>query len=188
MNLLVLTGIAFGLAMDAFAVAIACSTCLQNVTPRQIFRLSFHFGLFQALMPVVGWLAGLSIAEWIDSWDHWAVFGLLALVGARTIHAAIWGKPEESDRSDPTRGFSLVMLSLATSMDALAVGLSFAFLEVRIWYASALIGFVAASMTILGMLLGSRLGSRFGTTMEVLGGLVLIGIGLKVLLTHLLGG
>lgn len=188
MNQLVLTSIAFGLAMDAFAVAIACSTCLQNITPRQIFRLSFHFGLFQALMPVLGWLAGLSIAEWIASWDHWAVFGLLTLVGIRTIHAAIWGGPEDGDKSDPTRGISLITLSLATSMDAMAVGLSFAFLEVRIWYASALIGVVAASMTILGMLLGSRLGSRFGATMEVLGGVVLIGIGLKVLLTHLLAG
>jgi putative Mn2+ efflux pump MntP len=185
MSLLLVVGIAFALALDAFAVAIASSVTLGSVSPRQVFRLSFHFGLFQALMPILGWLAGLSVQSFIARWDHWAAFGLLLFTGGRAIVEALAEDGKGGERRDPTRGSSLVMLSVATSIDALAVGLSFAMLRVRVWYPSLVIGLVAATMTMVGMRIGARLGMQFGRRMEVLGGVVLIGIGVKILLQHI---
>lgn len=180
--------IAVGLAMDALAVSVAASVMLRTVSPRQVFRLAFHFGLFQFLMPVIGWLAGRSIVDLIESWDHWIAFGLLAFVGGRAIYEALKEREEGEARGDPTRGLTLVMLSLATSIDALAVGLSFAVLQVRIWYASLLIGCVTGTITMTGMLVGRRLGRHFGQRVEILGGLVLVGIGVKILVQHLMAG
>jgi putative Mn2+ efflux pump MntP len=174
--------IALGLAMDAFAVAAASSVVLGGVSARQCFRLSFHFGLFQALMPVAGWLAGSTLTGWIGGYGHAAAFGLLALVGARMIYEAATRRGD-GPRADPTRGLTLVALSVATSIDALVVGVSFALLEVRIWLPCLVIGLVAAAMTLLGLVIGSRLGMRFGRRMEVAGGLVLIAIGVKILLS-----
>lgn len=183
-----IVGVAFGLAMDAFAVAIASSVSLGKVSPRQVFRLAFHFGLFQALMPLIGWLGGLTVERWVGAWDHWAAFGLLAFIGGRGIAAAFRKEGAGGPRRDPTRGLTLLMLSVATSVDALAVGLSLGLLEVTIWYPITVIGLIAAAMTALGMLLGGRLGVRFGKRMEIVGGLVLIGIGVKIVAEHLAAG
>jgi len=187
MSLLVILGIAIGLAMDAFAVSIATSISLGRVTGRQLFRFSWHFGLFQAVMPFLGWLAGQSFAVYIMAWDHWVAFALLMCVGGKAIYAALRMEDPENPikRGDPTRGMSLVIFSVATSIDALAVGLSFAMLEVTIWYPCIVIGIVAAAFTLVGMLLGGKLGIRFGKRIEVLGGLILVGIGLKILIQHL---
>jgi len=172
--------------MDAFAVAVACSVSLGHVHWRQAFRLVFHFGLFQAIMPLLGWLAGRTVAGAIDAFDHWAAFALLSFVGIRAVCAALRGEGDDRQSGrDPTKGFSLVGLSVATSVDALAVGLSFSFLHVRIWSAIALIGVVASAATLLGMTIGSRLGRRFGKVAEVVGGCVLIGIGARIVLDHL---
>ncbi len=188
MNTLSILGIAVGLSMDAFAVAIATSIALGSVSRRQLFRLSFHFGLFQALMPVIGWYAGRSIAQWVSGWDHWVAFGLLAFVGGKAIYEAIRGEEGAVEKPrDPTRGWSLVILSVATSIDALAVGFSFAMLGVNVWAPAAIIGCVTGSLTLFGMLMGSRIGVHFGRRVEVLGGLVLIGIGLKILIQHMAG-
>ncbi len=131
-------------------------------------------------------MAGRTVADSIAPYDHWLAFGLLTIVGARAIRSAI-NDDGETDRSgrDPTRGFSLVGLSVATSLDALAVGLSFSFLHVRIWTAIAVIGLVAALATLLGMTIGSRLGMRFGRVAEVTGGSVLILIGARIVVSHL---
>ena len=128
---LTLLGIALGLAMDAFAVAIGAGLQLCNVTKRQTFRLAWHFGLFQAFMPILGWLAGLTLVEYIAPVDHWIAFGLLAFIGGKMIYEALKHQDEEVDRCDPTKGWRLVMLSIATSIDALAVGLSMAVLGVE---------------------------------------------------------
>ncbi len=178
--------IAIGLAMDALAVAIATSAVLREISGRQVFRLAFHFGLFQFLMPIIGWFAGRSIAGSMATWDHWIAFGLLAFVGGKAIYEAVHEQDGPARRGDPTRGLSLVFLSLATSIDALAVGLSFAMLGVRIWYASLIIGCITGTITTGGMLLGSRLGRHFGQHVEILGGLVLIGIGVKIVAQHLI--
>jgi putative Mn2+ efflux pump MntP len=179
-------GIAVGLAMDATAVAIATSIMLGRVNGRQVFRFAFHFGLFQAAMPVIGWLAGRGLREYIESWDHWMAFALLTLIGGKAIIDVFRGEEEDAKVPDPTRGLSLIVLSIATSIDALAVGLSLALLQVTIWYPAAVIGVVTAGLTVCGMLLGSRVGQRFGLRVRVLGGVILIGIGLKILIEHTL--
>jgi putative Mn2+ efflux pump MntP len=166
-------------------VALATSVRLRRVSRRQVFRFAFHFGLFQALMPFIGWLAGRLVEDFVRSWAHWIALALLAGVGLRTICEALGRAPEhEGDVRDPTRGWSLVVLSVATSIDALAVGLSFAFLELDVGFTCLMIGLVTAGLTFIGMVFGTRLGNRFGGRLEVLGGLLLIAIGLKIALTH----
>ena len=176
--------VAVGLAMDAFAVSLGAGTSGLAVGPRAAFRLSFHFGLFQFMMPAIGWFLGVRVAPVIESIDHWIAFGLLAFVGARMIHAGF--DPEgQTYTSDPSRGMTLVMLSVATSIDALAIGLTLAMLQVRIWYPSVVIGVVTGGLSLVGLRLGSRLGARFGKRMEIAGGLILVLIGLRILISHL---
>ena len=176
--------IALGLAMDAFAVALGVGTTRQDIWFRPGFRLSFHFGLFQFMMPILGWLGGATIVHFIASWDHWIAFALLAYVGGKMIKES-FGESAPRNGSDPTRRWTLVMLAIATSIDALAVGLSLAMIKVDILYPSLVIGIVAALMTALGLALGKRLGVQFGKRMELVGGLILIGIGLRVVVSHL---
>lgn len=182
-----LIAIAVGLAMDAFAVAIGAGLTLKTVDARQTFRLAWHFGLFQALMPVIGWLAGLTVADLITPVDHWIAFGLLAAIGGKMIYEAVHPDRHERERPDPTRGWALVLLSIATSIDALAVGLSLALLGLNIWYPAVVIGLVAAAFTAAGLHLGRRFGALLGRRMEVVGGVILIAIGLRILIEHLAG-
>lgn len=185
MVLLEIVLIAVGLAMDAFAVSLGVGATGHARGYRASMRMSFHFGLFQALMPIIGWYAGKTIAPFIAALDHWVAFALLVFVGGRMIHSGM--SPEaEIHESDPTRGFMLVLLSVATSIDALAVGLSLAMLGVTIWYPVVVIGVVTASLSLLGCRLGNRLGLSFGKIMEIIGGGVLILIGIRVVLSHLL--
>jgi putative Mn2+ efflux pump MntP len=185
MDWMTIFGIALALAMDAFAVALAAGGVLNPLTGRHLFRLGFHFGLFQALMPIAGWLVGMALQQWISAYDHWVAFVLLAVVGGRMILEA-FDEKEDKAVTDPTRGFTMVMLSVATSIDALAVGLSLAMLRVSVWLPAAVIGVVAGVLTVIGMLLGRRLGNNWGKRVEVCGGLVLCIIGLKILLEHTL--
>jgi putative Mn2+ efflux pump MntP len=173
--------------MDAFAVALAAGVLLHPASGRQLFRLGFHFGLFQALMPIIGWLAGSSVQNWLEAYDHWIAFGLLVFVGGKMIREAFHDEDERRS-SDPTRGFTLVMLSVATSIDALAVGLTLGMLAIDIWFPALIIGLVAGGMTLIGMRLGGRIGSAWGQRVEILGGLVLILIGVKILMEHTLMG
>lgn len=187
MNWLSIFGIAVGLAMDALAVAIAAGLTIPRLTGRHVFRLAFHFALFQFMMPILGWSIGRTISNFISAYDHWAAFGLLTVIGGKMLwEAATNHQPEK--RGDPTRGWMLFTLSVATSIDALAVGLSMAFLRVTIWAPSAVIGLVTAVLTSVGICFGSRMGRRFGMLAEVAGGIVLIGIGLRILVSHLIGG
>lgn len=186
MDLWTIILIALALAVDAFAVALASGVGLCQVSGRQTFRLAFHFGLFQAMMNIIGWAAGLTVRTFFESIDHWLAFGLLALVAAKMIKDAVAGRDEEAQKVDPTRGYTLVMLSVATSIDALAVGLSFSVLNVSIWLPAAIIGIVATVMTVMGLKLGCLLGSasRIGARAEIAGGLVLLGIGFNILHQH----
>jgi putative Mn2+ efflux pump MntP len=178
--------IALSMAMDAFAVCLVVGSLGQANGVRPIFRLSFHFGLFQFLMPVLGWLAGMTLERLIQNYDHWVAFALLAFVGLRMIQAALFGREEE--QPDPSRGWKLVALSVAVSIDALAIGLSLGVLGISVWYPAVIIGVVTSLLSLLALGIGHRFGSRLGKPVEVIGGVVLIGIGLRIVLSHLMGG
>ncbi len=170
--------------MDAFAVSIAAGLVLPNLTARHVFRLAFHFGLFQFMMPVAGWLAGRTVHNYISAYDHWVAFALLSLLGVKMLWQAR-DTERPGNGSDPTRGVLLVTLSVATSIDALAVGLSMSFLRVSIITPGIIIGLVAALLTIVGISFGSRIGLRFGRLAEACGGVVLLAIGLRILTSHI---
>jgi putative Mn2+ efflux pump MntP len=204
MDPVILLGTALGLAMDAFAVSVAVTASLPQVTGRHTFRLAWHFGLFQFLMPVLGWLGGAAMQRRLALVDHWIAFGLLGFLGARMIwnsgaraedgaagransFARAEGAPA-APKGDPTRGWSLVALSVATSVDALAVGLSLGLLRVTIWIPSAVIGLVALALTFVGTRIGPRVGRKLGPWAERVGGVVLCGIGLRILIQHLAAG
>jgi len=178
--------IAVALAMDAFAVSIATGVNLKNVDSRQLFRLSWHFGLFQAFMPVIGWSAGLSIRGYIENYDHWIAFGLLVFVGGHMIKEAFQDGKAQKPIKDYTKGMTLVMLSVATSIDALAVGFGLSLLKISIWMPALIIGIVAGTFTLIGMRIGERIGAakRLSLYAETIGGVVLVFIGLNILYEH----
>lgn len=176
--------IALALSVDAFAVAMAAAAAGRLHSPRPVFRIAFHFGLFQFLMPVIGWAAGTTVERWIASFDHWVAFALLSVVGIRMFHAAL--RPRTfAPRDDPSRGLMLVTLSTAVSVDALAVGLSLGMLDVEVWAPSVVIGVVAAAMSLVGMLVGNRLHARYGRIAEGAGGVILVLIAVRIVVSHL---
>jgi manganese efflux pump family protein len=176
--------IAVGLAMDAFAVSLGVGTSGQARDFRSRFRLAFHFGIFQSLMTVLGWLLGSTIANFINSFDHWLALVLLSYVGVNMIRSGL-NKQSDCYCADPSRGRTLVMLCVATSLDALAVGLSMAMIHAPVIIPSLVIGVVCLTLSAIGLLAGTRLGESFGKRMEILGGLILIGIGIEIVVSHL---
>ncbi len=178
--------IALGLAADCFAVALSGSISMRTLSFPQVLRASLSFGIFQGLMPVLGWLAGRTIIELVADYDHWVAFILLVLVGSRMIWESFRSRDDRRENTDSTRGWLLLTLSVATSIDALAVGLSFAFMKINIVVASLTIAVVAFVATATGFLLGRKVGSLVGRRAEAVGGMVLIAIGLKILFEHIL--
>lgn len=177
--------IALGLAMDAFAVSLSAGANRLTSGVRPTFRLSFHFGLFQFLMPVIGWFIGSSLQNYIEAVDHWIALALLSYIGYKMIKAGL-SPDSEKKQNDPSKGANLMILSLATSIDALAVGFSLGLLRVNIWYPAFIIGIITAVLSLIGIKIGNRLGLKLGSRMEVIGGVVLIIIGLKILFEHTL--
>jgi len=176
--------IAVGLAMDAFAVSICAGTNELTKGKRPTFRLSFHFGLFQFFMPIIGWFLGSGIQNYIEDYDHWVVLILLSYVGIKMIKSG-FDKNSEVQKGDLSKGMNLVMVSLATSIDALAIGISLAMLNTGIWYPSLIIGIITAGLSVIGVQLGNKLGSKFGKKMEIIGGIILILIGIRILISHI---
>jgi putative Mn2+ efflux pump MntP len=176
--------IAIGLAMDAFAVSMAHGMTAQNRRVATGIAMAGSFGAFQAFMPVLGWLAGLSFIELIAGFDHWLAFGLLAFIGGRIIYTArtVPNEEKETKLTAPV----LLILSVATSIDALAVGLSFSLLKVSITTPVITIGMVTFLLAFAGFSFGNKLGKFFKRKVQATGGIVLIGIGVKILLEHLL--
>lgn len=185
MDLLSILALAAGLAADATAVSIAAGLTLERFGARHVFRMAFHFGLFQAGMPLLGWLGGTTVEPYVRSWDHWVAAALLMFVGGKMIVEALRGKEEGAGTQDPTRGFTLVLLSLATSIDAMAVGLSLGLMSAPILVPAAVIGVVTTCLSASGMVFGRHLGLRFGRGMAALGGGVLLAIAARILFTHL---
>lgn len=185
MSLPELLALALALSVDAFAVAVGAGCSLRVVRPRQYLRLGGAFGFFQFMMPVIGWYLGTTVRRFIEDWDHWIAFGLLAWIGWNMIRSSI-RRPDGCPASDPTAGSNLFILAVATSIDALAVGLSFSLLAVPVWGPSLLIGAVCAAATAFGLYLGKSLAAAplFSRRAELAGGLVLLGIGFRILYEH----
>ena len=184
MSLWTLLLIALGVSADAFAVALGKGLHLRRLTVRSAASLALAFGFFQALMPVLGWALGRQFRGYITAFDHWVAFGLLALIGGKMLWEAFTGGADEEEDSDGIPLRQLLLLALATSIDALAVGISFAFLDVAIVPAALAIGVTTAVITAVGAVIGHKAGGRFGKPAEVLGGLILIAIGVNIVLEH----
>jgi putative Mn2+ efflux pump MntP len=185
MDLLVIIGLAVGLSLDALAVSIANGYMIKQLKFHHAFRISAFFGFFQAVMPLAGWSAGLHFSSYIKKVDHWIAFCLLAFIGGKMIFES--KKLEEDCESKNCTHFpTLLLLSLATSIDALAVGLSFAILNMSILTPIAIIGIITFTVCIIGVYVGNRLGHVFENKLELSGGIILVGIGIRILVEHLI--
>lgn len=179
--------LAVALSMDAFAVAVATGCALRKVRMRQYVRISGAFGFFQFFMPLLGWFLGRSVHHFIEAWDHWLAFGLLVWIGGNMLRSGISGLRKDEGavcpQCDPTRGWNLLLLAVATSIDALAVGLTFAMTGTPAFLPACLIGVVCACISACGLFLGRQLASlpMLNGWAEVLGGVALLGIGLNIL-------
>ena len=190
MTFFTILALALALAMDAFAVALTTGMQSQRINAVRTMRMSFAFGFFQFAMPVVGWFLGSSVFEYIESYDHWIAFGLLAFIGGKMLWEA-WSSGDEatdtSSATDPTKGMALFLLAVATSVDAMAVGLSMALLGEDVWFPALVIGIVCCVLTACGMHLGRimrNLAGNWGNRANALGGVVLIVIGANILRDH----
>lgn len=174
--------VAIALGCDAFAVGMGVGT--RGCSPRQVFRLSFHFGLFQFMMPLIGWYLGQNLVGVASRWAPWIAFVLLFFIGAKMAGESLFGRRAETptECAAPTRGFKLVLLSVATSLDALGVGFSIGLLGSGLFFPATWIGITAGIMTWVAMKLGNRLSDKFGRRMEVAGGIILMAIAVKLVL------
>jgi putative Mn2+ efflux pump MntP len=184
MDFLTITFIAAGLAMDCFAVSITSGIAIKNLRINNALQIALFFGSFQAIMPVIGWFAGRGLRDFISGVDHWVAFGLLGLIGLKMIYEST---KLESDKKEinPLNIYVLSMLSIATSIDALAVGVSFAFLKISLVTSIIIIGTITFILSFIGVFVGNRTGHFFENKIELAGGLILIGIGTKILLEHI---
>jgi len=184
MNIISIIFIAFGLAMDAFAVSITSGITIKSLKINNALKIAAFFGLFQAIMPIIGWLSGLSFREIISDVDHWIAFGLLFLIGCKMIYES--SKMEvDNNKINPLNLYVLLMLSIATSIDALAIGLTLSFLNVSIILPSIIIGAITFLLSVIGVYFGNKFGHYFERKIEMVGGFILIGIGIKILIEHL---
>lgn len=186
MGLVELFLVGVGLSMDAFAVAICQGLAMRRINWRHAFVTALFFGGFQALMPTLGWLLGSQFADAIQSVDHWIAFVLLVLIGGNMVRESLGGEEKAEDVSGETLDLRrLTVLAVATSIDALAVGITFAFLDVQIVPAASLIGLTTFTITLIGVAVGNFFGTRYKRRAELTGGVILILLGLKILLEHL---
>lgn len=183
MSLLEIILISIGLAMDAFAVAVCKGLAMKHGSTKKGVIIALYFGIFQALMPFIGYILGIKFEKAIESLDHWIAFILLSAIGINMIKESI--KNEENNMDDDVSFKSMFILALATSIDALAVGVTFAFLKVKIIIPLILIGIITFVISFLGVKIGNKFGSKLKNKSEILGGIILIIMGLKILLDHL---
>ncbi len=185
MNLFYLAATAIGLSMDAFAVAISKGLSVQRIRPRHAMIVGAYFGGFQALMPLLGYLLTNSFAHYIKRFDHWIAFGLLALIGANMIREAFSGEDEKLNDSFGYK--TMLPMAVATSIDALAAGVTFAVTGENIWIAIALIGTTTFAFSGVGLKIGNIFGAKYKSKAELVGGIVLVLMGIKILIEHLSG-
>lgn len=176
--------IAIGLAMDAFAVSVCKGLSMKKMSWKKAIIIALYFGIFQALMPIIGYALGIGFEESIKFIDHWIAFGLLAFIGGNMIKESL-SKDEDDNQNDDVNFKTMVVLAVATSIDALAVGVTFAFLNVNLIFAISIIGVLTFIISLLGVKIGNVFGDKFEKKAELAGGIILILIGLKILLEHL---
>jgi putative Mn2+ efflux pump MntP len=169
--------------MDSFAVSISTGSVLKQFHFRAMGKISFLFAIFQGMLPVIGWYAGESFEEYIRDYDHWVAFILLSLIGGKMIYESFWGG-EDTPFLDPHSFRKMATLAIATSIDAFAIGISFSVLNIDIFYPAFIIGIVTFIFSFAGLTIGIKLGRAFGSKVELVGGLILIFIGVKILLEH----
>jgi putative Mn2+ efflux pump MntP len=187
MNIVTVLLIAFGLAMDAFSVSITSGITIKKVRFANALKIGSAFGLFQFIMPLIGWLVGSSLKSLISGIDHWIAFGLLAFIGFKMIYEST-SESTSKKKIDPLHNTTLLLLAITTSIDALAVGVSFSFLDTNITIPAVIIGVVTFILSFFGVFVGNGLRHFFEKAKtEVIGGLILIGIGVKILIEHLIG-
>lgn len=184
MSLLEMIITAVGLSMDALAVAICKGACMRQGNWKNSLLIALFFGAFQALMPLLGWALGTGFHQYISAYDHFIAFFLLGFIGVKLIVDAIKGD-EEQLVCKPLALSELVMLSIATSIDAMAAGIAFSVLEMNIWLAISLIGIITFALSYMGTLVGCRFGTKYQAKAQWVGGAVLILMGLKILIEHL---
>ncbi len=184
MKILTILFIAVGLSMDAFAVAVVTGSVYKEFKVRHALRMALSFGGFQAVMPVIGFLAGLGLKDYIEAYDHWVAFALLSFVGGKMIYESFKIDAVERNR-DPSNPLVLLALSFATSIDALAVGITLSLLETPILLAVTIIGLVTFGLSYAGVAIGKRFGHFFESKVEIVGGIILIAIGIKIVVEHL---
>ena len=186
MSIIEIVVISIALAMDAFSVSIASGSLYAKPKIEHAFRMAFAFGLFQAVMPVLGWLAGVKLKNFIGNFDHWAAFILLSFIGVKMIYEAVKIKQAQK-KNNPINTATLLLLALATSIDAFAVGITFSFLLASsLALAVIIIGVITFGFSFSGFYIGKTLGHFFENRIEILGGAILIAIGTKILIQHLL--
>ena len=176
--------IAISLAMDSFAISITAGLILKEFSSKHFIRIAFYMGLFQALMPIIGWMIGVSFKHYIVSFDHWIAFLLLLGLGGKMIYDDLKCEGEE-DSFDPQKRLVVMGLALATSIDALVVGVNFAFLDMSITMPIYLIGIVSFILSLLGVFIGCYLGTKVKVKFTLIGGIILIGLGVNILNEHL---
>lgn len=175
--------IALGLCFDTFAVSVSSGIICQKITFRQACVFSIILAFFQGVMPLIGWIAGASMQEYIRDFDHWIAFGLLVFVGGRMIVGAF--VEEQQKKINPLLFSTMLTLGIATSIDALAVGFTFALAEIQVFLTIALIGIITFLAAMTGLLIGKKSAGKFGKPLEIFGGIILIGIGVRILMEHL---
>ncbi len=188
MSVITIVLIAIALSMDAFAVSISSGVTICKMHLRHALKIAAFFGGFQALMPVAGWSLGRLGADFITAIDHWVAFALLSIIGGKMLWEALFDKRDDNERSDPLNIYILLTLAFATSIDAAAVGISLSFLKVDIIEPSIIIGIITFFISLAGVFIGCKFGDKFGCKVEIAGGLVLIGIGIKIVIEHLFFG
>jgi putative Mn2+ efflux pump MntP len=182
MDLITLFLLSIGLCFDTFAVSVSSGLLRKEIVFWQAVRIAFFLAIFQAVMPVLGWLGGITIKEWIESYDHWVALGILSILGIKMLVESF--KKDEEKNINPLDIKVIISMALATSIDAFAVGISFAIIEVNMLLAFIIIGSVTFIASMLGILFGKKTGSHFGQKMDIIGGLILIAIGIKIVIEH----
>jgi putative Mn2+ efflux pump MntP len=184
MDFITILLIAVGLSFDTFAVSVSSGLTIRHIRFYQAVKIAFTLAFFQALMPLIGWVLGNQVADLIVNYDHWVAFGLLSFLGIKMAYESL-KKDKEDSNFNPLNLVVLLGMAVATSIDALVVGVSFALIEINIFWSILIIGVVTFLVSMIGMLFGKKVGGSLGKKMEIIGGIILIGIGLKILLSHI---